>query len=119
VHFLVLSGGIALRRIDQREFSFAFDVIASAPALTALSVSLCFCRMTHFFSPDGPKDRNVAPLGSLGAEPMGFESVAADVWATGVNPDRHAVEFVRECLDGLDGVSATKVLQPSTWAKPR
>jgi error-prone DNA polymerase len=39
-----------------------------------------------------------------------LEVSAADVWATGITPDRHPIEFVREHLDGLGVVPAAQVL---------
>ncbi|MDS0140539.1 MULTISPECIES: error-prone DNA polymerase [unclassified Amycolatopsis] len=39
-----------------------------------------------------------------------LEVAAADVWATGITPDRHPVQFVREHLDALGVVPAARVL---------
>ncbi|WP_158894106.1 error-prone DNA polymerase [Amycolatopsis anabasis] len=38
-----------------------------------------------------------------------FEMAAADVWATGISPDTHPVEFLRRHLDGLGALPADRL----------
>ena len=43
-----------------------------------------------------------------------FEVAAADIWATGVTPDVHPIQFVRAHLDQLGAVPAGKLLDVTT-----